>query len=155
ALFWIWITALAGMIIKYSEIYLGLRYRVSDGKGGYNGGPMYFLQKAFTFKGIPILISLLLCIYGVEVYQFSVVSQSISTNFGINSLLVISVLLALVMFAGSGGVQRVGNISSKILPLFVVIYVSMGFWVLLNNLTAIPGVLHQIFVSAFTGHAAV
>lgn len=155
ALFWIWVTALAGMVIKYSEIYLGLRYRVSDGKGGYNGGPMYFLQKAFNFKGISILISALLCIYGVEVYQFSVVAQSISSNFGINSLLVITVLLALVMFAGSGGVQRVGNISSKILPVFVVVYVSMGLWVLVHNLSVIPGILSQIFVSAFTGHAAV
>jgi len=154
ALFWIWLTALAGMIIKYSEIYLGLRYRVSDEQGGYNGGPMYFLQKAFKYKSIPIVISVLLCIYGVEVYQFSVISKSISMNFGIDSLLVIAVLLALVMFAGSGGVKRVGNISSKILPVFVVVYVSMGLWVLVNHLTAIPGVLSLVFTSAFTGHAA-
>jgi len=155
ALFWIWVTAIAGMIIKYSEVYLGLRYRVTNGKGGYNGGPMYFLQKAFRFKGIPILISVLLCIYGVEVYQFSVISKSISMNFGIDSFLVIGVLLALVIFAGSGGVQRVGNISSKILPIFVVLYVSMGLWVLFNHLSDIPGVLEQVFLSAFTGHAAV
>ncbi len=155
ALFWIWLTALVGMIIKYSEIYLGLRYRVPDGKGGYNGGPMYFLQKAFKFKSIPIVISMLLCVYGVEVYQFSVISKSISMNFGIDSLLVIAVLLALVIFAGSGGVRRVGNISSKILPVFVVVYVSMGLWVLVNHLSAIPEVIHMIFSSAFTGHAAV
>lgn len=155
ALFWIWMTAIAGMIIKYSEVYLGLLHREPDGKGGYNGGPMYFLQRAFKFKGISVLVCVLLCIYGVEVYQFSVISSSISTNFGIDSYLVIGALLLLVIFAGSGGVRRVGNISSKSLPVFVVIYVSMGLWVLLNNVTAIPGVIHQIFVSAFTGHAAV
>lgn len=155
ALFWIWLTALAGMIIKYSEIYLGLRYRVADGKGGYNGGPMYFLPKAFKSKAFPIIIALLLCVYGVEVYQFSVISKSISMNFGIHSLLVIVVLLILVIFAGSGGVRRVGNISSKVLPFFVVLYVSMGLWVLFNHLSAVPGVIHLIFTSAFTGHAAV
>lgn len=155
ALFWIWVTAIAGMILKYSEVYLGLRYRVPDGKGGYNGGPMYFLPRAFGFQGISVIVCLLLCVYGVEVYQFSVISTSISTNFGIDSYLVIGVLLALVIFAGSGGVRRVGSISSKSLPVFVVIYVSMGLWVLVNNLSAIPSVLNLIFSSAFTGHAAV
>jgi alanine or glycine:cation symporter, AGCS family len=154
AMFWIWMTAFAGMILKYSEVYLGLRYRVSDNKGGYNGGPMYFLTRAFKQSWIPQLVCVLLCVYGVEVYQFSVVSSSITTNWGFNYYAVIAVLLGLVIFAGSGGVRRVGAISSKSLPLFVVIYVGMGAWVLLNNLTVLPDVLKQVFVSAFTGHAA-
>lgn len=154
ALFWIWMTAIIGMIIKYSEVYLGLRYRVSNDKGGYNGGPMYFLGRAFKQNWIPQLICVLLCIYGVEVYQFSVVSTTIATNFGLNSYLVIAVLLFLVIFAGSGGIRRVGSISSKSLPIFVFIYVGMGAWVLVNNLSAIPAVFQQIFASAFTGHAA-
>lgn len=155
ALFWIWMTALAGMIIKYSEVYLGLRYRVPNNKGGYNGGPMYFLTRVFKKSWVPQLICLLLCIYGVEVYQFSVITTSITTNLGVNSYVVIAVLLALVIFAGSGGVRRVGAISSKSLPVFVFIYVGMGLWVLFNNLTVLPHVLQTIFISAFTGHAAV
>ena len=154
ALFWIWITALAGMILKYSEVYLGLLHRVPNGKGGYNGGPMYFLTRAFKQAWIPQLVCLLLCIYGVEVYQFSVITTSITTNWGLNSYLVIAILLTLVIFAGSGGVRRVGSISSKSLPIFVLIYVGMGAWVLLNHLPALPGVFKEIFVSAFTGHAA-
>lgn len=155
ALFWIWMTALAGMILKYSEVYLGLRYRVPNGKGGYNGGPMYFLPRVFKQNWIPVLVCLLLCVYGVEVYQFSVITTSITTNWGVNSYIVIALLLMLVIFAGSGGVRRVGSISSKSLPIFVFIYVGMGAWVLLNNFTVLPSVLKEIFVSAFTGHAAV
>lgn len=155
ALFWIWVTALAGMILKYSEVYLGLRFRVSNGKNGYNGGPMYFLQRVFKNQWVPQLVCLLLCIYGVEVYQFSVISTSITTNWGLNSYFVIALLLVLVVFAGSGGVKRVGSISSTSLPIFVCVYVSMGLWVLVNNLTALPSVFVQIFTSAFSGHAAV
>lgn len=155
SLFWIWITALAGMILKYSEVYLGLRYRVPNGEGGYNGGPMYFLQKAFKARWIPGLICVLLCIYGVEVYQFSVISTSITTNLGINTYFVTASLILLVIFAGSGGVRRVGSISSASLPIFVVIYVGMGLWVLVNNLSAIPHVIQLVFTSAFTGHAAI
>ncbi|MBS4163499.1 putative transporter [Candidatus Protochlamydia amoebophila] len=155
ALFWIWMTALAGMILKYSEVYLGLRYRVPNESGGYNGGPMYFLQKVFKTSWIPKLVCVLLCVYGVEVYQFSVISTSITTNLGINSYLVTATLLVLVVFAGSGGVRRVGTISSTSLPVFVVIYVGMGMWVLVNNLSALPTVIQQVFTSAFSGHAAI
>jgi AGCS family alanine or glycine:cation symporter len=154
ALFWIWVTALAGMILKYSEVYLGLRYRVSNGRGGYNGGPMYFLAHVFKQTWVPQLVCLLLCIYGVEVYQFSVIATSVTTNLGFNHYIVVAILLGLVIFAGSGGVRRVGSISSKSLPLFVFIYVGMGAWVLFNNLSVLPSVFKEIFVSAFTGHAA-
>jgi alanine or glycine:cation symporter, AGCS family len=154
ALFWIWITAFAGMMIKYSEVYLGIRYRIPNNSGGYNGGPMYYLQRVFKGSLVPNLVCVLLCIYGVEVYQFSLVTDSIVVNVGINKYLVIGVLLALVLFAGAGGVRRVGNISSAIIPFFVVLYIGMGFWVLANNIGAIPHVFAQVFASAFTGSAA-
>jgi alanine or glycine:cation symporter, AGCS family len=155
ALLWIWLTAIAGMMVKYAEVYLGMRYRISDGKGGYQGGPMYFLQRVFRSAWIPNIVCLLLCVYGVEVFQFSVVVNSITVNLGINHYLVIGVLLVLVFFAGMGGVARVGSISSAIIPLFVILYVGMGLWVLFNNLENLPHVFSTVFSSAFTGHAAI
>lgn len=155
ALFWIWVTAIIGMLVKYGEVYLGVKHRVSDGKGGYNGGPMYFLQRVFKNPWIPNLICLLLCVYGVEVFQFSVITSSVTTNFGFNPFLVSFTLLGLVMYAGAGGIKRVGSIASAFIPIFVVIYLSMGFWVLLNNIQELPGMLATVFQSAFTGHAAV
>lgn len=155
ALFWIWIAALAGMIVKYSEVYLGMRYRVSNGEGGYNGGPMYFLQRVFQTKWVPYIVCLLLCVYGVEVYQFTVVTNSITMNLHFNRYIVIFSLLFLVLFAGSGGVRRVGNIASMVIPLFVVIYVGMGGWVLIQNITYLPSVIANVFAHAFTSHAAI
>lgn len=154
ALFWIWITAIIGMMIKYAEVYLGVLYRVPNQEGGYNGGPMYFLQAAFSWKWIGSLAAFLLCIYGVEIFQFSVIVHSVSYNWGAPSYLVAGLLLALVIFAGSGGVRRVGNISSTIIPVFVLLYLSMGFWVLFANFDKMPSILNLIFHSAFTGHAA-
>lgn len=154
ALFWIWITALVGMMLKYAEVYLGIRYRVPNKQGGYNGGPMYFLQAAFSWKWIASLAAFLLCIYGVEIFQFSVIVHSVSYNWGINAYIVAGVLLALVVFAGSGGVKRVGAISSTTIPLFVILYLSMGSWVLYSNFDKLPDVFALVFKSAFTGHAA-
>lgn len=154
ALFWIWMTAIAGTMLKYSEVYLGLRYRIANKDGGYDGGPMYFLQKVFKRRWMPNLVALLLCIYGVEVYQFRVVTTSIAANLNINPFVIVFPLLAMVMFAGSGGVRRVGNISSAIIPFFVIVYVAMGSWILFNNMGHVPAVLSDVIGSAFSGHAA-
>lgn len=154
ALFWIWVTAIMGMLIKYSEIFLGLRHRVSNAEGSYDGGPMYFLQHAFKGKTVAFLVAFFLCIYGVEVAQFRIVTQSITNNFEVNEYLVIGVFLSLILFAASGGVRRIGNISSTFIPIFVFLYVGMGSWVLFNNLHLIPSVLSEVFSSAFTGSAA-
>lgn len=154
ALFWIWVTAIFGMILKYAEVYLGIRYRQPNDQGGYDGGPMYFLKKAFKTGFLPAIAALLLCVYGVEVLQFSLVVHSVSYNWSIHPLIVTIVLLVLVLFAGAGGVKRVGNISTAIVPIFVVLYMGMGIWIIGNNLAMLPDVISLVFNSAFTGHAA-
>lgn len=73
ALVWTWIAALGGSLIKYSEVYLGLKHRVVNARGGYDGGPMFFLRQAFSSRWVPLLVGGLLCFYGVEIYQFSVI----------------------------------------------------------------------------------
>jgi len=154
ALFWIWLTAFVGMMLKYSEVYLGVRYRETVIGEGYRGGPMYYLRKAYKSSFFPMASAFLLCIYGVEVYQFKVVAQSITDNFHVNIYLVVSVLLSLVIFASFGGVGRVGAISSAIIPFFIIVYVFVGGWVIIANIQVLPEKLLEVFVSVFTGHAA-
>lgn len=154
SLLWIWITAIVGMVLKYSEVYLGMIYRVPNNRGGYNGGPMYYLQRVFKGMWIPKLYCIFLCIYGVEVYQFSVMTESLSTNFSLNPYFVVAVLLGLVLYACSGGVNRVGHIGSILIPLFICVYLGMGAWILFNNLPLIPSLFTTVLSSAFTGHAA-
>jgi AGCS family alanine or glycine:cation symporter len=155
ALFWIWTAAVVGALIKYSEIYLGLKHRVANAQGGYDGGPMYFLQKAFKGKWIPVLVCVLLCIYGAEVYQFSVVVDAISLNWGIDRWYIVPVLLGMVLYAGIGGVPRVAKISTWVMPLFILGYLIMCSWIIFSNFHLLPGVLQNVFASAFTGHAAI
>lgn len=155
ALFWVWAAALVGTIIKYSEIYLGIKHRVVNDHGGYDGGPMYFLRDAFNNRWVPIFISLLLCIYGVEIYQFAVVTDSLSTNFELNRYFVMVSLLLLIIYASVGGVKRVGKICTWIMPLFTVLYLIMSVWIIFQEMPILPGILKSVFVSAFTGHAAI
>jgi len=155
ALFWLWVTAGAGMMLKYGEVYLGIRYRQERPEGGYLGGPMYFLSAIFPSNAVPMTVAFLLCIYGVEVYQFRVVAESVAANFSWSEAAVAAVLLLLVFGAGLGGVARVGTISSVIIPVFVLLYLVMGLYVLFLHADRIPAVLYEVITSAFSGHAAV
>lgn len=155
ALFWVWIAALIGTIIKYSEIYLGLKHRVMNERGGYDGGPMYFLRLAFNNRWVPIFVSCLLCIYGVEIYQFAVVTDTLTANFDLNRYAVIGALLLLILYSSVGGISRVGKICSWVMPAFMALYISMSLWIIFQEISILPAVLKSVFTSAFTGHAAI
>lgn len=155
ALVWVWIAGVIGAIVKYCEIYLGFKYRQPNKDGGYDGGPMYFLKKAFKNRIIPFFVAALLCVYGVEIYQFSVITNSISENWHLNRYAVIAVLLGLVLYSSIGGVRRIGQICSWVMPFFLLLYVLMGLWVIGQEFNALPAILADVFKSAFTGHAAI
>ncbi|MEZ5315040.1 MAG: amino acid carrier protein [Chlamydiales bacterium] len=155
ALVWVWIAGIIGAIVKYCEIYLGFKYRQPNKEGSYNGGPMYFLKKAFKNRWIPLVVALLLCIYAIEIYQFSVITDSVSINWHFNRYAVIMILLLFVLYASIGGVSRIGQICSWVMPFFIFIYIAMGFWVILQEFRSIPLILLDVFKSAFVGHAAV
>ncbi|MCH1429734.1 MAG: amino acid carrier protein [Chlamydiales bacterium] len=159
ALFWIWVTGLLGMIIKYSEVFLGMKFRVENDEGGYDGGPMYYLKNAYSSnflkKWVPRVVCIFLCIYGVEIYLFSVISTTIVDNWGINRELVVTGLLIIVMLTVKGGMQRVGNVCGTIIPIFILIFSGMSLWVIFQNIGMLPEVFSEVLSSAFTGHAAV
>ena len=155
ALFWIWVTAFLGMILKYSEIYLGLKYRIANNENGYDGGPMYFLRYAFKSSWIPKLVCIFLCIYGVEIFMFDTIVDTISINWEVPRLAVVIPLLLLVVVTGIGGIKRVGNVSSVLIPIFIVAYMFFSIFILFQNIEKIPSLIQMVLYSAFTGHAAV
>lgn len=154
AIFWMWITAVIGSVLKYAEVFLGIRYRVPTNDNSFSGGPMYFLSRAFS----PIagsIFCVLMCIYGVEIFQFSVVTHSLSYNFDLDKTYVTIGLLVMVVLAVVGGMRRIGNICSTIIPLFIVLYLGMGSYVLFCSLSSIPEMFSMIFNAAFSPMAAV
>lgn len=160
AIFWVWVTAIIGSLVKYSEVYLGMRHRVQiEGNNaqekGFRGGPMYFLQKAFSGSWASKLFCVLMCLYGVEIYQFSVMTSSVSQNLGFPKVYVALAFLLLVILAEKGGMKRIGSICSAIIPLFIILYLGMGGYVLASCASSIPQVFADIFHYAFTPHAAV
>lgn len=154
SIIWLWFASIAGMLMKYSEIYLGIKYRVKDGTS-FNGGPMYYLKAAFGNKIIPILVAFLLCIYGVEVFQFHVIVHAVSDTFAINKLIVILTLLFLLLISSIGGVKRLANICTIIMPPFMLCYTLIALYIIIDNSHAIVPVLQLIWNSAFSWQAPI
>lgn len=154
ALFWAWIGGLAGMLIQYAEVYLGMRFRIKNSEGSYDGGPMYFLPLAYKTKWVAPLVCILLCIYGVEVFMFNVMADSIATNWHVNQYVVVALLMAAILIVASGGINRVGEVCSGLIPLFIFLYMGMALWVIFQNSAQLPSVFSSIFEGAFTPQAA-
>jgi AGCS family alanine or glycine:cation symporter len=154
-LLWMWIIACLGISLKYAEIFLGIKYRLKY-LYGFAGGPMLFLQKAFpTYKAISYMFSVCMCIYGIEVYMFTVIRDSLSINWGIPESMT-SIFIVLVILLGiSGGIKRISNISSLFIPLFVIIFLLMMFYILFLNIEKVPSALFLIYSSALNKNAAI
>ena len=155
AIFWLWVASLFGMIVKYAEIYLGIKYRIANKEGGYDGGPMYYLQHATSLSIIPSLACVLLCIYGADVYIFRTVTHALVDTWGFNQYLTVATLILLILVGIEKGVERVGTIASFIIPIFLFGFIACSLFIFGKNLELLFTNLGIILTSAFTGHAAV
>lgn len=154
AVFWMWVAAILSMLIKYSEIYLGVKFRILDKQNSYFGGPMIYLGKVPGGRILAPLFAVLMGLYGIEIYQFRVMTESISCGWGIDRNIVIAILLLLIILSGQRGVRFVGKVGSYIIPGFLIVYSLMGGWVLAMNASRIPETLKLIVTHAFSPHAA-
>jgi len=155
SIFWTIIASICGMLIKYSEIYLGVKHRQPNKNGGFDGGPMYYLRDAFKNNYVPCIAAFLICLYGVETYQFLVLVDRIEHSFELNRMAVILGLLALVLYSSIGGVKRLASICTIIMPIFMLVYVFVALYIIVSNIHILPEFFATVFSSAFTGHAPV
>jgi AGCS family alanine or glycine:cation symporter len=153
SIFWTILASLSGMLLKYAEIYLGVKYRIKKPNGRFNGGPMYFLQKAFKPKIFAYIFAFLLCLYGVEISSFLIIVDRLEHSFEINRYVIIIGLLITVIYSSVGGINRVANICSLIMPIFMIVYMLFATYIIVINIDVLPQFFETVFVSAFTGHA--
>lgn len=155
-LLWMWVASFSGMIIKYSEVYLGMKYRrPNKDESSFDGGPMFYLEHAFKSRFASMSICILLCIYGVDVSQFKIITENLAYTFNIDSTIAMAILLCLIFYASFGGVQRLANICTTVLPVFMVLYLVMCSWIIYMNAGKIPQMLYTVVTSAFSGHAPI
>lgn len=159
ALFWMWVTAVFGMALKYSECTLSMRFREILPNGEAAGGPMYYIEKGLGSRWKPLAVAFAACAVissfgsGNSIQAFTVADQmraDLAIPTWITGILSASIVAAVIL----GGITRIGAVTSRLVPYMALIYVTGGVVVLLLNFSALPSTLALIVESAFQPAAA-
>ena len=159
ALFWMWLTALFGMATKYAEAVLAVKYREQDDKGGYSGGPMYYIRNGlgprFGFLAAAFALFGSVAGFGLaNTVQSNSVAQVLTDQFAVPSAVTGVILMLFVGAVILGGIQRIAATASAVVPVMAITYVVMSLTVIVLNVERIPGVISVIIDSAFNGASA-
>lgn len=158
AIFWMWTSAVLGMITKYAETTLALAYREKNAKGEYVGGPMYYISKGLGFPKLAYLFCLLTAfssIGGGNIVQANAVAGSLKDAVSIPALATGLLLAFFVALVVVGGIKRIASVAEKLIPFMSLIYTGAAIFILIVQRSQIPSALATIFTDAFTGTAAV
>lgn len=166
AIFWMWICALLGMMTKFAEATLSVRYRVKNDRGEWVGGPMYIIEhgmgsrwrwmaSTYAFFGV-------VAAFGVgNATQINAVVGSVNQVLPIlgweetvlGNLLMGIILAILVCGILLGGMAGIGRAAEKLVPFASCLYLLLGFGVLIARAQALPGAFQTIVSGAFNPKA--
>ena len=154
ALFWMWVTAVFGMALKYAECTLSHRYRVIHEDGSASGGPMYYIEKGLGPKWKPLAVFFATCAVICSfctgnMNQANTIAQMFLTyNVSIYvSGVVIAALVGLVII---GGIKRIAAVASRLVPTMAVLYVLGTMVIILTHYDGIIPSFQKIFTEAFS-----
>ncbi|WP_173917108.1 sodium:alanine symporter family protein [Halobacillus sp. Marseille-Q1614] len=151
AVFWMWIVALVGGATAFMESTLAQVYKVRDGKDAFRGGPAYYMEKGLKQRKVGIAFAILIAFtFGLifNSVQSNTIAASINSTFDVPTSVVgigLVVLSAIVIF---GGVHRIANFTSIVVPIMAAIYIVIALIVVGMNLSALPEVFSLIITSA-------
>lgn len=163
-IFWMWVSALLGMATKFFEGTLAVMYKGKDSEGVVQGGPMYVITRGLGPKWKPLAVFFAVSgIFGTLcMMQSNQITEAITSTFiapekisSTTRLVTGLIITALVSIVVLGGIKRIGKVASKLTPFMVAAYFLLVFYILVTHYSAIPGVIHDIFVGAFKPRALI
>lgn len=174
AVFWMWVSALFGMMTKFSEVVLSIRYREKDAKGEWVGGPMYYIKNGLgrKWKWLAVIFSLLgaLAAFGIgNMTQVNTIAETFvnaadtitaTTIAGTQTEMIIRIVIGVVIAAIAavviiGGVTRIGKVTEKLVPFMSVFYIVGALIIVFANIEKIGSVFATIFQAAFAPRAMI
>ena len=165
AVFWMWISALLGMCTKFAEVTLAVHYRETNAQGDLVGGPMYYIKnglgKKWHFLAYLFAAFGVLAVFGTgnatQVNTITTAIDSALSNFNllpndavnlVNLIIgiALAIIIALILI---GGIKRIGNVSSKLVPFMAIMYIVLALGVIITHINSLPTVFASIIEGAF------
>src|SRR5699024_7388261 len=161
ALFWMWMTGLLGMVTKYAEGFLAVRFRRTDEGGEKYGGPKFYLEPGITGPLANVLglrfanFAALACFGTGNMTQGNSIAANFESSWSIPAWITAAVRTVLTLVVLIGGIKSIGRVTAGLVPIMIVFYVLGAIYILIANLDVLPSAFAQIFTEAFTGTSAV
>ena len=152
AIFWMWVIAILGMATGFAESVLGQLYKIKDDHQEYRGGPAYYIQQGLGNRWLALSFSV--CLFFGYGFCFSALQTNTITD-ALNYAFDIPTMysgFAITFVAGViviGGFRSVANFAGYIVPIMGVTFIVSAIVVVILNFQAVPGMLLDIFNSAF------
>lgn len=181
AIFWMWVSALVGMATKYHEGVLAIMYKGKDDKGNPQGGPMHIIEQGLGPKWTPLAKFFAIAgLFGTMcIMNANQLTEAFMTTFttpeGIASngflgsvggavgldnvhtfrLLFGIAVAAIVAVVILGGIKRIANVATVMVPFMVGLYFLMVLYIIITNISGVPAVFKSIFTEAFNLRAGI
>lgn len=158
AVFWMWISALLGMMVGWAEKILCVMYRKKNPDGTFAGGPMYYLRNGLNSKFLAGWFAVA-CIGGAlaggNLVQSNSIAQALNMLFEWDRLAAGVITATLAGIVLSGGIGRIARCSELLVPVMALLFLGSGVLVLWVRRAYLPGALELIVTSALMPRAAV
>lgn len=160
ALFWMWMTGLLGMVTKYAEAFLAVRFRTTDTAGEKSGGPQYYLERGIKgplgkVLGLSFAIFAAIACFGIgNLTQGNSIASNVENSWHVPTWITGAVLTVLALVVLVGGIRSIGSVTSALVPIMIVFYVGAAIYILIANISGLPAAFGEIFRGAFSGTAA-
>lgn len=160
ALFWMWISAILGMMSGFAENVLGIYYRQKQENGVWRGGAMYYLEHCASNKNVGKILAVLFSFFCIVVsfgmgnmVQINTVASIFKLNFGVSEFFLGMIAAIAVGLIIIGGIKRIGKITQFFVPFMALFYIIASLIICAINYREIPGCVKDIFICAFNFNA--
>lgn len=157
AVFWMWVSAIFGMVTKYSEILLAIHFREKNSKGQWVGGPMYYIEKGLHLKWLAVAFAFfaaMTCLGTGNMTQANSISVALESVIGVPRIITGIILAIIVGAVILGGIKRIASVNERLVPFMAVFYVICAVLTLALNWELVPHAFALIFEEAFNFEAA-
>ena len=168
AVFWMWVAAFLGMMVKYSENVLGIYYRRRNSEGAWSGGPMYYLEDGLGSlrhcKKLGRILGILFCTFTVlasfgigNMGQINKITINVGETFlpDVDRGLIMGVsrvywsigfvLMMTAAFIILGGFRRLAAVSEHLIPFMSLAYIAGCLIVIIMHISELPEIFSSIF----------
>ena len=147
-----WITALIGGASSFVENTLGQVFKEKNPDGTFKGGPAFYMEKALKKPKLAATFSVVIAIvYGINfnAMQANTIAAGFNSSFNLDKKIVALFLIILAGIIIFGGLKRIADVTSLLVPVMAIIYMGVVLFIIIKNIKLVPHMFGVIFGGAF------